>query len=157
MDKKINLTFFILILFGCSSGGAYSSKSATKLVVKDEVTEIEKRLPPPVWFATAVNDGFYFVVKNAEKSGSKKLAETKNLLISEIVLANIIQQEFMTSTDQKAIIKSIRASSSLGEIKKYMDNQYVKAIISGYVVEHIETLPYDTGFINYVSIKHIKK
>jgi hypothetical protein len=157
MDKQVTLTFFILVLFGCSSGGAYSSKNTSQVVVKEKITKVEKRSPPPAWFITDVDDAFYFVVKNTEKSGSKNLSETKNLLISEILLANTMQQEFMTSTDQKAIIKSIRASSSLGEIKKYMDNQYVKAIISGYAVEHSVTLPYDTGFINYVSIKHIKE
>jgi hypothetical protein len=157
MYKKIAFVFVALAIFGCSSGGAYSSKPKTQVVAKDKMTQVESRPAAPVWFTTEVDDAFFFTVKNAEKSGSKELAETKNLLISEILLANTIQQEFMTLADQKAVIKSIRASSSLKDIKAYTGNQYVKSILSAYSVENSETLPYDTGFISYISIKQIKK
>ena len=157
MGKKIAFVFVALTMFSCSNEGAYSSKAKTQVVVKDKVTQVESRSAAPVWFTAEVDDAFFFVVKNAEKSGSKELAETKNLLISEILLANTIQQEFMTLADQKAVIKSIRASSSLKDIKGYTGNQYVNSIISAYSVENSETLPYDSGFISYISIKKIKK
>jgi hypothetical protein len=158
MGKNITFLFFAVAMVGCSNGGAYSSYSPTKVSVKAETSpvKVETRSAPPAWFTTATDDAFFFVVKNAEKSGSKKLAETRNLLISEIFLANAIQQNFMTSSDQEAVVNSIRASSSLEDIKKYMNNPYVENIISGYTVEHSETQPYDTGFINYISIKRIK-
>ena len=158
MGKNITFLLFAIALVGCSSGGTYSSYSPTKVTVKAETPpiKVQTRSAPPAWFATATDDAFFFVIKNAEKSGSKKLAETRNLLISEILLANTIQKDFMTSSDQEAVVKSIRASSSIEDIKKYMNNPYVESIVPGYTVEHSETQPYDTGFISYISIKRIK-
>ena len=165
MGKNITFLFFAVALVGCSGGGTYSSYSPPIVSVKADTppvkadtppVKVETRSAPPAWFTTASDDAFFFVIKNAEKSGSKKLAETRNLLISEIFLANTIQKDFMTSSDQEAVVKSIRASSSLEDIKKYMNNPYVESIVSGYTVEHSETQPYDTGFISYISIKRIK-
>ena len=63
----------------------------------------------------------------------------------------------MTTSDQKNLLNSIRNASSKDQINKYMNNSYVNKIISGYTVKNNETIKYETGFINYIYIKRIKK
>ena len=45
--------------------------------------------------------------------GDSKLAETKNMYISEILLANKIAEDFMSCSDQNSSIKYIRNSKHL--------------------------------------------
>ena len=112
---------------------------------------------PPEWFVNEDPENFDFIIKNAEMSSSKVLAERKNILISEILLANKIQTSFMTANDQKTVINSIRNASKEDDLKKYSKNKLVNDIIKGYSIIKNETLKYETGHINYIYIKKIKK
>ena len=113
--------------------------------------------PPPKWFTKEDPENFDYIIKNAEMSSSKVLAEHKNLLISQILLANKIQDSFMNENDQKMVINSIRNASTGNELKKYSDNKIVMEIIKGYSVIRNETTKYETGHINYIYLKKIKK
>ena len=66
----------------------------------------------PEWFKESDNEEFYYIVKNKEYSGDSKLAETKNMYISEILLANKIAEDFMSCSDQNSSIKYIYSSIS---------------------------------------------
>ena len=61
--------------------------------------------PPPDWFTKQDPENFDYIIKNAEMSSSKVLAERKNLLISQILLANKIEDSFMNENDQKYWLK----------------------------------------------------
>ena len=113
--------------------------------------------PPPNWFTKQDPENFDYIIKNAEMSSSMVLAERKNLLISQILLANKIEDSFMNENDQKTVINSIRNASSGDDLKKYSDNKIVMEIIKGYSVVSNETIKYETGHINYIYLKKIKK
>ena len=157
MIKKFLFLFIFLPIVACVSStsnnppdelSGYSSNNSSISVSDD---------PPPKWFIREDPEDFDYIIKNAEMSSSKKFAESKNLLISEILLANKIESSFMTDSDQQGVINAIRNSSSTDQIEKYQNNKMVKKIIAGYSVVNKVSMKYSTGYINYIFLKKIKK
>ena len=77
--------------------------------------------------------------------------------ISKILLANKIESNFMTNTDQQNVINAIRNSSSNDQLRNYQNNKMVNSIILGYSVVNQKSMKYSTGYINYIFLKKIKK
>ena len=155
--NKVQIIFLFLLTVGCSLSTAnnppinLSGYDANKSNIKISDGS------PPEWFTKEDSENFDFIIKNAEMSSSKVLAQRKNLLIAEILLANKIQESFMTENDQKNVINSIRNAASSDDLKNYSNNKMVKEIIKGYAVIINETLKYETGHINYIYLRKIKK
>ena len=63
----------------------------------------------------------------------------------------------MTNTDQQNVISAIRNSSSNDQLRNYQNNKMVNSIILGYSVVNQKSMKYSTGYINYISLKKIKK
>ena len=157
MIKKFIFLILFLPLLGCVASTAnnppnelsgYSANNSS-INVSDE--------PPPKWFTKEDPEDFDYIIKNAEMSSSKEFAESKNLLISEILLANKIESNFMSDVDQQSVINAIRDSSTNNQLKKYQNNKMVKSIISGYSIENQISMKYSTGYINYIFLKKLKK
>ena len=157
MIKKFIFLILFLPLLGCVTSTAnnppnelsgYNANNSS-INVSDE--------PPPKWYTKEDPEDFDYIIKNAEMSSSKEFAESKNLLISEILLANKIETNFMSDVDQQSVISAIRNSSTNNQLKKYQNNKMVKNIILGYSVENQISMKYSTGYINYIFLKKLKK
>ena len=155
---KISLVLLLsFIVFSCTT--AHSNlPGATLSGVEANKDNISKDDPsPPDWFEKNSSENFDYVLKNAEMSSNKELAELKNIAISEILLANKIEVEFMTINDQIQYIDMIRNADNEVSVKKFMKNKIVTDIVSGYKINANETLKYENGYINYLFISKIKK
>ena len=145
MIKKLLFFIILLPLAGCVSTNANNSS----INISDD--------PPPKWYTREDPEDFDYIIKNAEMSSNKEFAESKNLLISKILLANKIESNFMTNTDQQNVINAIRNSSSNDQLRNYQNNKMVNSIILGYSVVNQKSMKYSTGYINYIFLKKIKK
>jgi hypothetical protein len=157
MIKKLLFFIILLPLAGCVSTNAnnppnelsgYNANNSSINVSDD---------PPPKWYTREDPEDFDYIIKNAEMSSNKEFAESKNLLISKILLANKIESNFMTNTDQQNVISAIRNSSSNDQLRNYQNNKMVNSIILGYSVVNQKSMKYSTGYINYIFLKKIKK
>jgi hypothetical protein len=157
MIKKLLFFIILLPLAGCVSTNAnnppnelsgYNANNSSINVSDD---------PPPKWYTREDPEDFDYIIKNAEMSSNKEFAESKNLLISKILLANKIESNFMTNTDQQNVINAIRNSSSNDQLRNYQNNKMVNSIILGYSVVNQKSMKYSTGYINYIFLKKIKK
>ena len=157
MIKKLLFFIILLPLAGCVSTNAnnppnelsgYNANNSSINVSDD---------PPTKWYTREDPEDFDYIIKNAEMSSNKEFAESKNLLISKILLANKIESNFMTNTDQQNVISAIRNSSSNDQLRNYQNNKMVNSIILGYSVVNQKSMKYSTGYINYIFLKKIKK
>tara|TARA_B110000305_G_scaffold212873_1_gene248350 strand:+ start:323 stop:796 length:474 start_codon:yes stop_codon:yes gene_type:complete len=157
MQKLLLTILSSLFLFACTSNNTNFPPQELSGLEENKINITFSDPVPPKWFVKQDYENFDYIIKNSEMSSSKYLAESKNLLISKVLLANKIQESFMTTSDQENLFNSIRNASSKDQINKYMNNSYVNKIISGYTVINNETIKYQTGFINYIYITRIKK
>ena len=157
MIKKFIFLILFLPLLGCVTSTAnnppnelsgYNANNSSINISDD---------PPPKWYTREDPEDFDYIIKNAEMSSNKEFAESKNLLISKILLANKIESNFMTNTDQQNVINAIRNSSSNDQLRNYQNNKMVNSIILGYSVVNQKSMKYSTGYINYIFLKKIKK
>ena len=157
MIKKHIVLIILLPLLGCVTTTAnnppnelsgYNANNSS-INISDE--------SPPKWYTKEDPEDFDYIIKNAEMSSSKEFAETKNLLFSEILLANKIERNFMSDVDQQSVINAIRNSSTINQLKKYQNNKMVDNIIAGYSVENEISMKYSAGYINYIFLKKLKK
>ena len=111
----------------------------------------------PEWFKESDNEEFYYIVKNKEYSGDSKLAETKNMYISEILLANKIAEDFMSCSDQNSSIKYIRNSKNSNDVQMFKNGQLVKNLNGQFKIEENITIEGNNKFISYLKFKKLKK
>jgi hypothetical protein len=111
----------------------------------------------PKWFVEKENEEFYYIVKNKEYSGDSKLAETKNMYISEILLANKIAEDFMSCSDQNSSIKYIRNSKNSNDVQMFKNGQLVKNLNGQFKIEESIIIEGNNKFISYLKFKKLKK
>ena len=98
-----------------------------------------------------------YIVKNKEYSGDSKLAETKNMYISEILLANKIAEDFMSCSDQNSSIKYIRNSKNFNDVQMFKNGQLVKNLNGQFKIEENIIIEGNNKFISYLKFKKLKK
>ena len=110
----------------------------------------------PDWFKEKENQEYNYIVKNKEFSGDGNLAKNKNILISEILLANKIADDFMNCEDQNKALYTIRNSASDG-LGKLQNGKIIKNLIQGYKISNNETIEENGKFTNYLRIIKLRK
>jgi hypothetical protein len=147
-----NVFFIILLVFlnQCST----SSPQVKSCKVKQN-SSLEKN--DPEWFIEKEDEEFYYIIKNKEYSGDSDLAETKNIYISEILLANKIAEDFMSCPDQNSAIKYIRNSKNYSDVQMFKSGQLIKNLNGQFKIEENLTIEANNKFISYLKIKKLKK
>ena len=102
------------------------------------------------------NEEYNYIVKNKESSGNRDLAQTKNLLVSEIILANKTASDFMSCENQNKALYTIR-NSDLDGINQIQNGKIIKNLIKGYSISNNETIEDDGKFTNYLRIIRLRK
>ena len=110
----------------------------------------------PDWFKEKERQEYNYIVKNKEFSGDGNLAKNKNILISEIILANKIADDFMNCEDQNKALYTIRNSGSDG-LGKLQNGKIIKNLIQGYKISNNETIEENGKFTNYLRIIKLRK
>ena len=110
----------------------------------------------PDWFKKKEKQEYNYIVKNKEFSGDGNLAKKKNILISEIILANKIADDFMNCEDQNKALYTIRNSASDG-LGKLQNGKIIKNLIQGYKISNNETIEENGKFTNFLRIIKLKK
>ena len=110
----------------------------------------------PDWFKKKEKQEYNYIVKNKEFSGDGNLAKEKNILISEIILANKIADDFMNCEDQNKALYTIRNSASDG-LGKLQNGKIIKNLIQGYKISNNETIEENGKFTNFLRIIKLKK
>ena len=110
----------------------------------------------PDWFKKKEKQEYNYIVKNKEFSGDGNLAKEKNILISEIILANKIADDFMNCEDQNKALYTIRNSGSDG-LEKLENGKIIKNLIQGYKISNNETIEENGKFTNFIRIIKLKK
>ena len=110
----------------------------------------------PDWFKKKEKQEYNYIVKNKEFSGDGNLAKEKNILISEIILANKIADDFMNCEDQNKALYTIRNSGSDG-LEKLENGKIIKNLIQGYKISNNETIEENGKFTNFLRIIKLKK
>jgi hypothetical protein len=154
LNKTKNIFFIILFIFlnQCSTS---SPQVKVKSCNVKQYLSLEET--DPEWFKESDDEEFYYIVKNKEYSGDSKLAETKNIYISEILLANKIAKDFMSCSDQNSAIKYIRNSKNFTDVQMFKNGQLVKNLNGQFkIVENI-TIEANNKFISYLKFKKLKK
>ncbi len=170
MNKIAIIILFSLILYSCTAANSNKPSLETNQAINTNMPEaqlsgleankenISQNDPEePKWFSEMTSESFNYVVKNAEMSSDKELAELKNIAISEILLANKIENKFMTISDQAQYIDMIRDADNFSSVNELMNNKLIESIISGYTIKSSETIQYEAGFINYLYLSKLKK
>ena len=85
--KNILLLISLLFLYNC----AKPLQTSCSIKINKSFSKND-----PTWFKKKENQEYNYIVKNKESSGDKDLAQTKNLLVSEIILANKTAPDFMS-------------------------------------------------------------
>ena len=106
--KNILLLISLLFLYNC----AKPLQTSCSIKINKSFSKND-----PTWFKKKENQEYNYIVKNKESSGDKDLAQTKNLLVSEIILANKTAPDFMSCKDQNKALYTIR-NSDLDGINK---------------------------------------
>lgn len=109
----------------------------------------------PDWFKKKEKQEYNYIVKNKEFSGDGNLAKEKNILISEIILANKIADDFMNCEDQNKALYTIRNSGSDG-LEKLENGKIIKNLIQGYKISNNETIEENGKFTNFLRIIKLK-
>lgn len=110
----------------------------------------------PDWFKKKEKQEYNYIVKNKEFSGDGNLAKEKNILISEIILANKIADDFMNCEDQNKALYTIR-NSGLDGLEKLENGKIIKNLIQGYKISNNETIEENGKFTNFLRIIKLKK
>ena len=154
LDKMKNIFFIILFIFlnQCSTS---SPQVKVKPCNVKQYLSLEET--DPEWFKESDNEEFYYIVKNKEYSGDSKLAETKNMYISEILLANKIAEDFMSCSDQNSSIKYIRNSKNSNDVQMFKNGQLVKNLNGQFKIEENIIIEGNNKFISYLKFKKLKK
>ena len=149
-----NIFFIILFIFlnQCSTS---SPQVKVKPCNVKQYLSLEET--DPEWFKESDNEEFYYIVKNKEYSGDSKLAETKNMYISEILLANKIAEDFMSCADQNSSIKYIRNSKNSNDVQMFKNGQLVKNLNGQFKIEESVIIEGNNKFISYLKFKKLKK
>ena len=84
------------------------------------------------------------------------MAQTKNLLVSEIILANKTASDFMSCKDQNKALYTIR-NSDLDGVSKIQNGKIIRNLIQGYNISNSETIESDGKFTNYLRIIKLRK
>ena len=149
-----NIFFIILFIFlnQCSTS---SPQVKVKPCNVKQYLSLEET--DPEWFKESDNEEFYYIVKNKEYSGDSKLAETKNMYISEILLANKIAEDFMSCSDQNSSIKYIRNSKNSNDVQMFKNGQLVKNLNGQFKIEESIIIEGNNKFISYLKFKKLKK
>ena len=103
-----NFLYLLLFVFLTNCANTTISSSC-KIKINKSIAKND-----PDWFKEKENQEYNYIVKNKEFSGDGGLAEDKNILISEIILANKIADDFMNCEDQNKALYTIRNSGSDG-------------------------------------------
>ena len=146
--KKFILLILLLNLTHCANTvqKSYCNVEVNKSLSKND----------PKWFKKKENQEYNFIVKNKEYSGDKNLAQTKNLFISEIILANQVADDFMSCEDQNKALFTIRNSDS-ESINNLKNGKIIKNLVKGYRISNNETIEEDGKFTNYLRIIKLLK
>lgn len=144
--------FLYLLLF------VFLTNCANTTISSDCKIKINKSIAKndPDWFKEKESQEYNYIVKNKEFSGDGNLAKNKNILISEIILANKIADDFMNCEDQNKALYTIRNSGSDG-LGKLQNGKIIKNLIQGYKISNNETIEENGKFTNYLRIIKLKK
>ncbi len=145
--KNILLLISLLFLYNC----AKPLQTSCSIKINKSLSKND-----PAWFKKKENQEYNYVVKNKESSGDRDLAQTKNLLISEIILANKTASDFMSCKDQNKALYTIR-NSNLDGIRNLQNGKIIKNLIKGYKISNNETIDDDGKFTNYLRITKLRK
>ena len=148
--KKIFLLLCLVILNNCANTVNVKAPNC-KVKVNKSLSKND-----PSWFNKSENLEFNYIVKNKESSGDKNLAQTKNLLVSEILLSNQIADDFMSCEDQNKAIFTIR-NSNLDDINKIKNGKIIENMVRGYKISNNETVSENGKFTNYLRVIKLKK
>ena len=145
-----NFLYLLIFVFltNCANTAIISS---CKIKINKSIEKID-----PDWFKEKENQEYSYVVKNKEFSGDAKLAETKNILVSEIILANKIADDFMNCDDQNKALYTIR-NSNISEINKLKNGKIIENLVKGYKITNKQTIEDDGKHINYIRLVKIRK
>tara|TARA_B100001059_G_scaffold95477_1_gene94674 strand:- start:51 stop:506 length:456 start_codon:yes stop_codon:yes gene_type:complete len=147
--------FFIILLFFLNQCSTSSPEVKIKPCNVKQNFAFEET--DPEWFKENDDEEFYYIVKNKEYSGDSKLAEIKNMYISEILLANKIAKDFMSCSDQNSAIKYIRNSKNSSEVQMFKNGQLVTNLNGQFKIERNITIEGNNKFISYLKFKKLKK
>lgn len=144
--------FLYLLLF------VFLTNCANTTISSDCKIKINKSIAKndPDWFKEKESQEYNYIVKNKEFSGDGNLAKNKNILISEIILANKIADDLMNCEDQNKALYTIRNSGSDG-LGKLQNGKIIKNLIQGYKISNNETIEENGKFTNYLRIIKLKK
>ena len=145
--KNIILLVFLLFLTNCSK----TLQTSCNIKINKGLSKND-----PTWFKKKENQEYNYIVKNKESSGDRDLAKTKNLLVSEIILANKIASDFMSCEDQNKAFYTIR-NTDLEGINKLQNGKIIRNLIQGYKITNNETIENEGKFTNYLGITKIRK
>ena len=145
-----NFLYLLLFVFLTNCANTTISSSC-KIKINKSIAKND-----PDWFKEKENQEYNYIVKNKEFSGDGGLAEDKNILISEIILANKIADDFMNCEDQNKALYTIRNSGSDG-LEKLKNGKIIKNLIQGYKISNNETIEENGKFTNYLRIIKLRK
>lgn len=145
-----NFLYLLLFVFLTNCANTTISSSC-KIKINKSIAKND-----PDWFKEKENQEYNYIVKNKEFSGDGNLAEDKNILISEIILANKIADDFMNCEDQNKALYTIRNSGSDG-LEKLKNGKIIKNLVQGYKISNNETIEANGKFTNYLRIIKLRK
>jgi hypothetical protein len=145
-----NFLYLLLFVFLTNCANTTISSSC-KIKINKSIAKND-----PDWFKEKENQEYNYIVKNKEFSGDGNLAEGKNILISEIILANKIADDFMNCEDQNKALYTIRNSGSDG-LEKLKNGKIIKNLVQGYKISNNETIEENGKFTNYLRIIKLRK
>ena len=145
-----NFLYLLLFVFLTNCANTTISSSC-KIKINKSIAKND-----PDWFKEKESQEYNYIVKNKEFSGDGNLAKDKNILISEIILANKIADDFMSCEDQNKALYTIRNSGSDG-LEKLKNGKIIKNLIQGYKISNNETIEKNGKFTNYLRIIKLRK
>ena len=145
-----NFLYLLLFIFLTNCANT-SISSGCKIKINKSIAKND-----PDWFKEKESQEYNYIVKNKEFSGDGNLAKNKNILISEIILANKIADDFMNCEDQNKALYTIRNSGSDG-LGKLQNGKIIKNLIQGYKISNNETIEENGKFTNYLRIIKLRK
>ncbi len=145
-----NFLYLLIFIFLTNCANTTISSSC-KIKINKSIAKND-----PDWFKKKEKQEYNYIVKNKEFSGDGNLAKEKNILISEIILANKIADDFMNCEDQNKALYTIRNSGSDG-LEKLENGKIIKNLIQGYKISNNETIEENGKFTNFLRIIKLKK
>ena len=145
-----NFLYLLIFVFLTNCANTIISSSC-KIKINKSIAKND-----PDWFKKKEKQEYNYIVQNKEFSGDGNLAKEKNILISEIILANKIADDFMNCEDQNKALYTIRNSGSDG-LEKLENGKIIKNLIQGYKISNNETIEENGKFTNFLRIIKLKK